>query len=62
MIDLGTPVNIFGNNMQLTKKQLNTLYQVILNAMESVDRKTPVEYIETLQELEIIIGSLIVKQ
>ena len=48
--------------MNLTKKQLNTLYQVILNAMENVDRKTPVGYIETLQELEMIIGSLIVKE
>lgn len=48
--------------MNLTKKQLNTLYQVILNAMSAVDRKTPIGYIETLQELELIISNLIDKQ
>ena len=48
--------------MQLNKKQLNALYQIILNEMERIDRKTPIGYIETLQELEMIIGSLIVKE
>lgn len=48
--------------MQLTKKQLNTLYQIILNEMERIDRKTPVGYVETLQELELIISNLIDKQ
>ena len=47
--------------MKLTKKQLNTLYQVILNEMErSKDR--PIGYIETLQELELIISNFIDKQ
>ncbi len=42
--------------MNLTKKQINTLYQIVLNAMTQVDRKTPAGYIETLQELELIIS------
>ena len=48
--------------MNLTKKQINTLYQIVLNAMTQVDRKTPAGYIETLQELELIISNLIDKQ
>ena len=44
------------DSTSVSKKQLNTLYQVILNAMTQVDRKTPIGYIETLQELELIIS------
>jgi hypothetical protein len=39
--------------MKLTKKQLCTLYQIILNEMERIDRRTPVGYMETLQDLEM---------
>jgi hypothetical protein len=62
VIDLGYLLLNVGNNMNLTKKQLNILYQIILNEMERVDRKTPVGYVETLQELELIISNLIDKQ
>jgi len=40
--------------MNLNKYQMAVLYQIILNEMSRVDRKTPPKYVDTLQELEII--------
>lgn len=39
--------------MKFTKQELNTLYQIILNEMGNVTRKTPVGYIDILQNLEL---------
>ena len=42
--------------MKLNKYQMAVLYQIVLDAMERIDRKTPPKYAETLQELEIILS------
>jgi hypothetical protein len=40
--------------MNLNKYQMAVLYQLILDGMSKVDRKTPPKYVDTLQELEVI--------
>jgi len=40
--------------MKFTKKQMAILYQLILDSMERVDRKTPIGYVEDLQSLELL--------
>jgi len=42
--------------IKLTRKLLGLLYQIVLNEMERIDRKTPVGYVEDLQKLEIILS------
>ncbi len=39
--------------MNITKEDLNFIYQLIINDMERVTRKTPPKYVERLQELEL---------
>jgi len=39
--------------MKLTKHEMAIMYQIILDSMSRVDRKTPVGYVDDLQKLEI---------
>jgi hypothetical protein len=46
------------NILLLNKKQINTLYQIISNDAGRTDRKTSVDYKESIQSLDTIFGKL----
>jgi hypothetical protein len=48
--------------MKLTKRQMAILYQLILNDMERVTRKTPPVYVDELQALEVLFSKEYDKQ
>lgn len=50
------------NIPKLTNKLLGLLYWCVLECMSRVDRNTPPDRAEGLQELELIISNLIDKQ
>jgi len=45
--------------LTLTKKLLGLLYYCVLNEMSRVDRSTPIERIDDLQKLEIILSKFL---
>jgi hypothetical protein len=49
------------NNIKLTDKQLRLLHSVILEKIEQIDKKRneSIEYIETIQNIELILGDKI---
>lgn len=47
--------------LSLNKRLLGLLYWCVLECMTQVDRNTPPKRVDDLQELEILINSLLVK-